>query len=217
MAAKAKERKPEPCKASVHGWAPHGTKGPCPTCGRRRCHGKAKGEPGRCRLFPVTAAMVCRSHGAAKGTKGREAAEARQQEERGRRAASKLLGLGAEPAVDYREALVNELATWSVVVKWYRDEISKLDALSSTSDRGESAHVLVQLHDKAAEHLLRVIKACHEARIDQQMLDLARAHADQTDRLIHALLRQLGHDPQDPTVRGAVRGALELVEGGAAS
>lgn len=214
----ARKTSSEMCKPSVHSPAPHGTKGACPICQRRRCHGKAKTGDGRCRLFPVDGALVCRSHGAARGTKGRAAAEARQAEERTRNAAVKLLGLGAgSPSVDYREVLMGELATWHVIVGWYRQEIAALDRITSTSERGESAATLVVLHDRASEHLLRVVKACHEARIDQQMMDLARAHADQTDRIIHALLRGLGHDPQEPEVRQVVRAALTLVEGGLAS
>lgn len=207
----AARRKPPVCPPTGHAPAPHGTRGKCPLCGRRRCHGKARGG-GRCRLFPVTAALVCRSHGAAKGTKGRAAAEAREAQAKVEASAVRLLGV--PEAVDHREAAVAELAASYGMVGWYRAEIAGLDRLTAVSERGESAVALVVLHAKAAEHLLRVIRLCHDMRIDQQMMDLARAHADQTDRILHALLRNLGHDPQDPAVRQAVRASLSLVEGG---
>lgn len=156
--------------------------------------------------------MVCATHGAGKGSPGRTAADTRKQEEQARAAVSKLFG--ATPVqVDYREALVSELAFAHTLVASYRAQIALLPSLTSTTERGESAHALIVLHDRAAERLLRVIKACHEARIDQQMLDLARVHADQMDRLIHALLRGLGHDPQEPEVREVVRAALTVVDG----
>lgn len=154
---------------------------------------------------------MCVFHGAgAKQVKA--AAERRVAEAKAEGDARRLLGVPS--AVDHREAAVTELAASYGIVTFYRSEIGRLKALTSTSERGESAHALIALHDRAQDHLLRVIRLCHDMRIDQQMMDLARAHADQTDRIIHALLRNLGHDPQDVEVRQAVRASLTLVEGG---
>ena len=182
----------------------------------QQCAAKAKATGQRCQRRAIAGGKTCTVHGSS--TKAAKAAAARKvAEEQAQTAARKLLGLGEAPAVDYREALVGELSVWSMIVSWYRQEIAALERLTTTTDRGESATALVTLHDRASEHLLRVIRACHEARIDQQMLDLARAHADQTDRIIHALLRNLGHDPAEPATRQAVRSALTVVEGGLAS
>lgn len=207
-------RKGPVCARGKHVTAPHGPKGKCPACGVARCHGKNR-DGTRCRLSPIRLALVCRAHGAAKGTKGRAAADAKVQEAKSKAAVSKLFGR-AVVNVDYREALVNELAFTHTLVASYRSEISGLPGLTSTTERGETAHALIVLHDRAQDHLLKVIRACHEARIDQQMLDLARTHADQMDRMIHALLRGLGHDPQDPEVRQIVRTMLTVIDGGAA-
>ena len=179
----------------------------------QRCKAKAKSTGLQCGRQAIAGGVTCTVHGSS--TKRAKAAAARRvQEEKAEREATRLLGV-ASP-VDHREAAVQELAARYATVLWFRAEVGALSSLSTHTDRGESPHVLLGLLDKAQKRLNEILRLCHDMRIDQQMLDLAQAHADQTDRIIHALLRGLGHDPQDPEVRQAVRASLTLVEGGAA-
>jgi uncharacterized Zn finger protein (UPF0148 family) len=205
----ARVRKAEPCKPSVHGWAPYGTKGPCPTCGRRRCHGKAKGADGRCRLFPRDGSLVCRSHGA-NTRQARKAATERQAQAAVEKAEAKAAVLfGDAPQTDHREVALAEVGARYHAVLWFRAEIG-----ASDGDERRAALSGLYAREKRLDEILRL---CHDMKIDQQMQDLAMRDADRMDLLVHSLLGQLGHDPQDPAVRHAVRAALTVVEGGAPS
>lgn len=198
------------CSRMVHLAAPHGGRASCPICKGRRCLAKSSATGERCRRNPSVGATVCAAHGARAPQVARKAQE-RQEQSRAEVQARKLLALGDAPGVDYREALLQELAVWHGVCNWYREQIQTLPSLV----QGDSVHYFLRLHDDASDHLLRVIKACHDIRIDQQMMDVARTHADQLDQLLHAVLNGLGHDPQDPTVRQVVRTALTLIGGAA--
>lgn len=183
----------------------------------QQCRATAKATGERCQRRAIAGGTTCTVHGsstrAAKAAAARrvEAEKVAQAEERAVRL------LGTPRAVDHREAATAELSARYAAVLWYRQEISGLDSLQVATERGESAHVLLGLLDRAERRLNEILRLCHDMRIDQQMQDLARAHADQTDRILHALIRGLGLDPQEPQVRGAVRAALTVVEGEAAS
>lgn len=213
MAARAAKLKP--CPPAGHSPAPYGTRGQCPTCKRRRCHGKAR-DGGRCRLFPVTAALVCRSHGAAKGTNGRKAAERRQQEAAVAAAEARAVRLfAADGNLDHREAALNEVGARYYAVQWLRREIAALDSLAVASERGESANVLLGLLATREKRLDEILRLCHDMKIDEQTQAREMANADRMDLLVHTLLGLLGLNPQAPDVRQAVRGALVVLEGGA--
>lgn len=204
------------CRVGAHVDAEPG-RGPCPGCGARRCVQTVKPTGRRCRKDPLHRRSQCQKHGGtAPQTRARAEREAAEEATAKAQARAVQL-LGVPAAVDHREAAVAELGARYAAVLWFRQEIGSLPSLAVISERGESAHVLLGLHDKAQKRLNEILRLCHDMRIDQQMMDLARAHADQTDRIIHALLRGLGQDPQDPEVRQVVRAALTMVDGGLAS
>jgi hypothetical protein len=153
--------------------------------------------------------MVCRTHGGS-ARQVKNAAAEREAEAKAEISAHKVFGSGTP--IDHREAAVSTLHRRYAMVSWYVAEISAVGSVI-----GDRPSALLGLLDKAEKRLNEILRLCHDMRIDQQMLDLARAHADQTDRIIHALIRGLGHDPADPAVRKVVRGTLELVDGGLAS
>jgi hypothetical protein len=204
----AARKRPEPCKPSVHSPSPHGTKGPCPICERRRCHGKAK-DGGRCRLFPRTGATVCRKHGA-NAPQVRKAAAQRQAQAAVEKAEAKAAVLFADaPNIDHREVALSEVGARYYAVLFFRKEAGATE--------GEAQRAALSGLYAREKRLDEILRLCHDMKIDQQMQDLAMRDADRMDLLVHSLLGQLGHDPQDPAVRHAVRAALTVVEGGAPS
>lgn len=179
--------------------------------------GTVKSTNRRCRKDPLARRTQCQKHG---GNAAQTRAKAERDAERERAEAQErkaLRLLGNPAAVDHREAAVAELHARYAAALWVRNEIAGLPSLSVNTDRGESGHVLLDLLDKREKRLNEILRLCHDMRIDQQMMDLARAHADQTDQILHALIRALGLDPQNLKVRQAVRTALSVVDGGLAS
>lgn len=161
---------------------------------------------------------MCDRHGANTAqTRGK--AERAAEEEQVAKAEAKALKLfgGDSQAMDHREAALAEVGTRYYAVLWFRQEIAALESLADRSERGESAHTLLSLLALREKRLDEILRLCHDMKIDQQTADRELRNADRMDLLVHALLQQLGLDPNVPEVRQAVRGALLVLDGGVAS
>lgn len=157
---------------------------------------------------------MCVKHGAnAAQTKAKAEREAAQEE------AAARVALYGEPVegIDGLTNLALMLARQIGIVRWYATEVAKLESLTVRSERGESAHMLVDLYQREREIERRITKDANDLDLGRELNTIAQQWVDQQQALIDGVLRAFGHDPDDPHVREVVRTQLELVPGGRAS
>lgn len=163
----------------------------------------------------------CKLHGGAT-TNGRKAA----QKEIAKEAVARY-GLPRE--VDPDEALLEEVHRTAGHVAWLGEVVAKLQKdeltygitkVKELADGGEEVerkaapNVWLRLYQDERDRLARVCKAALDAGIAERRVRIAEQQAEQLARVVSAIVKDLGHDLEDPDVRETVR--LRLIEGGAA-
>lgn len=202
------------CPPRGHADAPHGPKGPCPWCGKRRCHGKASTGTGRCRAFPIRGGVVCVTHGGRAGQVKRKAAERRAQAAQVAAAARWAAPIETTAADAMREVL------WAL--KGLREHYARqLDAAGAASsppgEWDERTKALVVLYEQTERDYFRVAAECRRANIDEARYELEAGTFELVDRLLSGVFRRVGMDPNSPEVAGHVAAELRLIAGGKAS
>ena len=212
--------------------------------GHQACAGHvSRSDPLRpCRQPPVTGSKVCRSHGAAKGTKARAAADRRAAEAA---AAAKVATLGLRIDISPTEALLQEVQWTAGHVQWLRGKVQDLgEGLEEYAGRNhplvwgttktgekhsaekgtetsvtESAEpsIWYVLYAKERDHLVAVCAAALKAGVEERRVRLAEQQGDLVVEAIRRILDALDLSPeQQARVPEVVPATLRLIAGGAA-
>lgn len=107
--------------------------------------------------------------------------------------------------IDHREALVQELQRTAGAVAYLGEVVAGLEQRdvvwgktrrkSGGDDWGTTKearpNVWVELWQKERRHLLEVVKACHNAGIDERRMELAERYGDGLAAVVRAILARL--------------------------
>lgn len=203
-------------------------------CGARVSLSERNPEGGFCEKWPLANQRRCGTHG---GLAPQSKAAAQR---RGHQASVEALAVtyGLPVEVDPVDALLGELWRTQGIVLWLQAQIADLapedigwglteikDVTSSEApgiDRTEAAavHVLVQLYQQERAHLAKVSRDCVSVGIELKLAQRMDAIAADVMAKIAAIVRALGHDPDDPAtarlVVAVLRGLPPELEAGAA-
>ena len=163
----------------------------------------------------------CKLHGGATPS-GRKAAQREQA-----RQAVELYGLPVE--TDPHQALLDEVQRTAGHVEWLGQIVRGLEerqltrGVTKTVEHADGTRVVearaavnvwLKLYQDERDRLVRVAKAAIDAGVAERQVRLAEAQAQRIAQTVSAILRDLGHDLNDPRVRDVVR--ARLIEGTAA-
>lgn len=87
--------------------------------------------------------------------------------------------------------------------------------LLELTEDGWAKAAWVSVWQQERQHYARVCKMALDAGIAQRQIELIEQFADRIGNLVMNLIRALGHDPEDPSVREIARAQLALVSGAA--
>lgn len=182
----------------------------CSECGREHVTAMVHGRPCRahrrngepCRKNAMTGLDVCGSHG------GRaphvKAAGKRRETERRARA---MLGDAGEPVTDPIGKLC---AIAGRAVAFMEALAARVDQLDDAAD-AEQVRAEIAVYGRSIKDAAGVVESIIRMGIAER---LAKAEEEQTAAIvafIDGVLTDLGHNPRDPEVAGAVARRLELV------
>lgn len=192
-------------------------------------------DGGYCEKWPLDNQRRCGSHG---GLAPQSKAAAQR---RGLQASAAALAVtyGLPVEVDPVDALLGELWRTQGIVLWLQAQIADLEAeavhwgttevkeVHSTEFGGTdttqaaAAHVLIELYQRERAHLAKVSRDCVAVGVELRMAQRMEAIGADVMAKLGAILRALGHDPEDRDVLrlvvGVLRGGAPVIEGGEAA
>lgn len=182
----------------------HVTRWGGPACTGHISSGERKGQP--CRKAPIDGATVCRSHGGA-SPQAKAAAAQRKAEAKAR------LKLG-----DAGEAVTDPIGKLMGIagraVAFMEQLGARVDQLTfATGDDRAEARADIVVYGRSIKDAGSLVESIIRMGIAER---LAKAESDKAAawiEFIDGVLADLGHNPRDPEVSGAVVRRLELVQG----
>jgi hypothetical protein len=191
---------------------------------------RTDGSP--CRANEVPGTGMCRWHGGSTP----EVARKGLQNKALREYAEFTNTLGAPIEVGPEEALLQEIARTNGHILWLQEQILTSDvkefaasawlyrrSVDSTirwdaeTERAATqaySGVWLDLYQKERQHLARICQIAINAGIESRKVRLAERQAEQIGTAIMLLIRELGLDPSDPSVRTKAYNALTHASGG---
>jgi hypothetical protein len=156
----------------------------------------------------------CRRHG---GNTPSHVASAQMQQAV---AAAEKWGLPVE--VGAKEALVEELAFSSGLVRFYAAQVSHLEAHQMHGPVGggqggfpeEKPNIWIVLHAAERKHRIAVAKICHDVGVDEWRMEMAEQAGQWIADAVKEFCRLRGLSLEEPETRKAVEGSMRLIQGG---
>jgi hypothetical protein len=197
---------------------------PCMSHSSGVAHPERKGEP--CRAGAMRGQDVCARHGGKSGQARAKAAErvaiAAAEAEAERTLAQYMRD---DRDVDPGEVLLNLICTGWAKVKFYRQQVIKLEpaqmvwGMTKLATGGQNPgetfeakpNIWITLLDQAENAVGRYCVDALRVGLKQREIDIAERMAERLMPMLDAVLAAFGHDPQAPDVAETVERALRLV------
>jgi hypothetical protein len=196
----------------------------------RRCTA-SRTDGSACKAFAVPGFDVCRWHGGSTPSVVEQSLRAKAMREY----AEWSNTFGIPVAIGPEEALLQEIARTNGHILWLQEKIVTSDpkefassawlyrrSVDSTirwDDATERAAekafegVWLDLYQKERQHLARICQIAINAGIEERKVRLAERQAEQVGQAMMMLIRKLGLDPAEPSVRAAAYEALTAASG----
>jgi hypothetical protein len=137
------------------------------------------------------------------------------------RAAAQKWGLPVE--VGPKEALLDELRTSKGLIAFYAAQVAELEPEQMHGPVGggqgfpeEKPNIWIVLHRDERKHHAAVAKICHDVGVDEWRMEMAEQAGEWLAAAIRRFCELRGLVLDEPKTQEAVRGALRLLDGGAA-